>query len=284
MSRSVLRIATYNIHGCVGSDRRYAPDRVAAVLNELDAAVIGLQEVDTRRSHHESLHQLDYIQKATGLTAVAGPNIRSARGDYGNALLSRWPVAAVRRHDLSWSRREPRGALDADLETPAGLLRVIVTHLGLSWRERRQQVRGLLQAVAPLADRPTLLMGDFNDWLPRGGLQFSRLERFFPAGFGGRSYPAPFPLLALDRIYAHPAPLQATACVHATALARRASDHLPVTLQLAWPAGAPRAERHEEGVAASASRGAPAPGPEARRDQTRDRQAPALMPRPPAPI
>jgi endonuclease/exonuclease/phosphatase family metal-dependent hydrolase len=239
-------VATYNIHGCVGMDRRYAPDRVAAVVNELGAEVVGLQEVDTRRPQHENLHQLDYIEKVTGLTAVAGANIREARGDYGNALLSAWPVAAVRRHDLSHSRREPRGALDVDLATPAGLLRVIVTHLGLGWGERKQQIMRLLQAVEPLADRPTLLMGDFNDWLPRGGPHLRRLKRFFAASYGGRSYPAPCPMLALDHIYAHPAPAEATARVHASATARRASDHLPVTLRFAWPA---RAGDHKPAMA-----------------------------------
>lgn len=234
MIASHLRVATYNIHGCVGMDRRYAPDRVAAVLKELDAGAIGLQEVDTRRPHHEGRHQLDYLRDATGLNAVAGPTITEHGGEFGNALLTRWPIAAVRRCDLSLSRRERRGALDVEVTTPEGTLRVLVTHLGLSWGERTFQIERLLMTMEPLTDRPTLLMGDFNDWLPYGGLQLRALARYFSVAYGGRSYPAALPLLGLDRIYAHPRPRFGASHAHRSALARRASDHLPVILQVAW--------------------------------------------------
>lgn len=234
-----LRAATYNVHGCVGTDGRYAPDRIGAVLGELEADVIGLQEVDNRRPNHRGLHQFAYLERASGFAAVAGPNIISERGDYGNALLTRLAVAAVRHIDLSLRGREPRGAIDADLAGPNGPLRVVVTHFGLSPRERRAQVSMLLDALgygphAEHGDEPTLLLGDLNEWLPGGGPRLTALGRRFPAHYAGRTWPASWPLLRLDRIYANPAPACARVAAHRSALARRASDHLPLMADLVW--------------------------------------------------
>lgn len=234
MTGPLITAATYNIHGCVGTDGRYSPERIVAVLDEISADIVGLQEVDTRRPHWEGLHQFDYLCQATRLHAVAGPNVREARGEYGNALLSRWPIATVRRSDLSQRRKEPRGALDADLETPHGPLRVIVTHLGLWARERRRQVARLLETMLPIPETPTLLLGDFNDWGPLGGFQIRALARQFAAAYAPRSYPSVLPLVALDRIYVHPLPVVAKARAHASRLARRASDHLPIAVDLTW--------------------------------------------------
>lgn len=235
-----LRAATYNLHGCVGVDGRCAPDRVGAVIGELDADVVGLQEVDDRRPQHNGFRQFEFLQAASGLTAVAGPNVRDHQGDYGNALLTRLPVAAVRHIDLSLRGRERRGAIDVDLVSPHGALRVVVTHFGLGLRERRAQVGMLLDALghAPHAEHhreATLLLGDLNEWMPGGGARLHALGRRFAAHYTGRSWPAFLPLLRLERIYAHPRPAQVKIRVHASRLARRASDHLPLVVDLVWP-------------------------------------------------
>jgi endonuclease/exonuclease/phosphatase family metal-dependent hydrolase len=236
--RDALRVATYNVHGCVGVDGRYDPGRVAAVLRELNADIIGLQEIDNHRPLRQGLHQLELLARATGLEAVPGLNICAKRGEYGNALLTRLPVVAVRRLDLSVPGREPRGAIDADLVGPEGRVRVIVTHLGLAPAERHKQIAGILDALLPGPEPwpPTLLMGDINEWLPGGGLRVETLTRRFAAAFCGRTFPAILPVLYLDRIFAHPKPERALFAVHRSRLARWASDHLPVRGELAWSA------------------------------------------------
>ncbi|MCW8141795.1 MAG: endonuclease/exonuclease/phosphatase family protein, partial [Planctomycetota bacterium] len=85
----MVRFATYNVHRCIGADGRYDADRVAAVIRELDADVVGLQEVDARYHLENDLDQIEYLQEATGMTAVAGPTLTNHRGYYGNALLTR---------------------------------------------------------------------------------------------------------------------------------------------------------------------------------------------------
>ena len=72
MIRQGLRVATYNVHGCIGLDRRYDPERVAAVLRELNADIIGLQEVDNHRPLRRGLHQLELLRETTGMMAVPG--------------------------------------------------------------------------------------------------------------------------------------------------------------------------------------------------------------------
>ncbi|NJM57652.1 MAG: hypothetical protein HC857_09740 [Synechococcales cyanobacterium RU_4_20] len=145
-----LRIASYNIHSCVGLDRRCRPARIATVLRELDCHVIALQEVDNVPGDLVDSMQLDYLAQTLEMASVAGLRIVRHTGEYGNALLSKLPITSVRRHDLSFSRYEPRGALDVTLELEGRELRVIATHLGLNRAERCfqwEQLRALIESA-----------------------------------------------------------------------------------------------------------------------------------------
>ena len=146
------RVATWNIHGCVGTDGRYDPARVAAVLAGLDADIIGLQEVDWRHPMPGGVEVLDFLGETLGMHAVEGPNLHDHRGRYGNGLLTRLDVEDYRLHSLAYGGREPRGAIDATLALDGGRVRVLVTHLGLKFRERRAQVR-TLRALARDGER-----------------------------------------------------------------------------------------------------------------------------------
>lgn len=108
-----VRVASYNIHRCVGVDRRCDPTRVATVLEELACDLIGLQEVDNGPGAAPTSMQLEFLARACGMDAVAGLRIVRHMGHYGNALLTRHRVLGVRRHDLSFSFRGPRGSLRA---------------------------------------------------------------------------------------------------------------------------------------------------------------------------
>jgi endonuclease/exonuclease/phosphatase family metal-dependent hydrolase len=230
-----VTVASYNVHRCIGIDGRYDPERIAAVLGEVDADVVGLQEVDTHRDARGHLDQLDLLARLTGLTGVAGPTLLHARGRFGNAVLTRWRILAARRHDLSLPAREPRGAVDVDVAPPGSrVLRVIATHLGLRPGDRRFQVWRLLRAIGDDRDTPIVLLGDFNEWRP-GASALRRLRARFGRSRAVRTFPSRRPLLALDRIWAQPASALRDVGVHRSPLAQVASDHLPVRATLVLP-------------------------------------------------
>lgn len=231
----VVRVATYNVHRCVGVDGKCNAERVAEVLRELHCDLIGLQEVDNNPGEGPPSRQLDYLARATGMTAVPGLRIIKRRGHYGNALLTRGRVLGVRHHDLSFSWREPRGALDVDVELAGIECRIIVTHFGLTPGERRHQMRKILAVVGDTpVDEPLVLLGDINEWLPLGR-PLRWLHRLFGRPPHVRSFPSFLPLFALDRIWARPRGSLLEMSAHASASARRASDHLPVVAR--WDVG-----------------------------------------------
>lgn len=220
-----LTLATYNLHGCVGRGGRLDPGRIEGVLRELDADVVALQELRWRPD--AALDQLREFGQRLGYATVAGPTLLRAEGHYGNAVLTRLPVVAADRFDISQPRREPRGAIDLRLQRPSETLRVMATHLGLSPAERRMQFRLLLDRLGPLDDAPVVLMGDLNEWFARGA-SLRRLHRHFGATESAPTYPARWPLFALDRIWVHPRARLLSVAPHRSRLAREASDHLPL--------------------------------------------------------
>ena len=229
-----LKVASYNVHQCVGMDGRRDPSRVAAVLREIDADVVGLQEVSSRPGERSDSQQMDYLASVLGMTALAGPTIIRHDSSYGNALLTRRKILAVRQVDLTYYKREPRGALDVDLEMPGGTLRFIVTHLGLLPGERREQVRRLLDVLGTPAADALILCGDINEWFSVG-----RPLRWLNGRFGRsptlRTFPAGFPMFALDRIWVRPRTAVVSWDVHLSPVARVASDHLPLKAEIQLP-------------------------------------------------
>lgn len=223
-------MATYNVHRCVGRDGRFDPDRVAGVLGELDADVLALQELQWRSS--DALHLLDRFAADLGQRSIPGPTLLRPDGHYGNAVLTRLPVSQVRLVDLTVHGHEPRGAIDALLESTRGALRVVATHLGLLPGERRLQMRKMLAWLddGP-SQHPTVLMGDINEWFLWG-----RPLRWLHARFGYAPAPATFPsclpVFALDRVWMRPRDRLRRVSVHDSRRARQASDHLPLLAQI----------------------------------------------------
>jgi endonuclease/exonuclease/phosphatase family metal-dependent hydrolase len=224
-----FRVATYNIHRCVGCDGIVDPQRIADVLRALDADLVALQEVAFNPGAPDDI--LQFLAEAAGAKAIAGPTLLEAKGRYGNAILSRIEPREVRRADISVPGRESRGVLQLVLETTAATVSVLATHLGLSVRERRRQMARLALLLDESVSEVTVLLGDFNEWRP-WGRSLRRLKRRFAPVWAPPTFPSRRPLLALDRIWVHPVHHLTSLQVFKGAQARMASDHLPLVADL----------------------------------------------------
>jgi endonuclease/exonuclease/phosphatase family metal-dependent hydrolase len=242
--RAVVRLMTYNVHGCSGMDGRVSPRRVAHVIRGQMPDVVALQELDLGRRRSRAEDQAAIIARELGMQAVFCPTITRGEEHYGHALLSRWPMEIVKRarlpHDASSWWQEPRSALWVRVEVAGTVLNVITTHLGLGPRERVRQVQALLGpewigAIGP--DEPVLLCGDFNALpgsaphrLAAGRLRDVQAPRagFRPLG----TFSSVQPLVRLDHIFASAHFEHQGVVVVRNALTRLASDHLPLVADL----------------------------------------------------
>lgn len=229
-----IRVMTWNIHGGGASPRDRDLGRIVALVQAHAPDIVALQEIDSRagRQLQPIGAAFELLAEALGAHVADVRLISAADGDYGHALISRWPMRATVRHDVTLAGREPRAAIETVVETPAGPLHVIAAHLGLSFRERRHQARVLTERALRGA-APSIVLGDFNDWVWRGSVQRA-LAACMETRTRHKTFPARLPLLALDRIYCRPASLLVRSWTDPAA--RRASDHLPVIADLALKA------------------------------------------------
>jgi endonuclease/exonuclease/phosphatase family metal-dependent hydrolase len=224
-------VATYNIHRSRGMDGRTRPERIASVLLSLEADIIALQEVvgpGPRGGGHA-----EELGAALGMGWVMAP-ARLLRGhQFGNAVLSRFPIARHHEHDLSWKTCEPRRLQRVDVAIGATTLHVYNVHFGTAILERRRQAERLAAIVSDShIGGPKLVLGDFNEWV-RGfatSLLSSRLKSVDLSRHvrRGRTYPGLFPILHLDHIYYAGALEVMRVMLPRTRLALVASDHLPL--------------------------------------------------------
>lgn len=222
-------IASYNVHKCIGTDKQFSPERIAEVINEINADVIALQEADKRFGKRAGLLDLGKIYQDSGLVPVPITSFSEAgHGWHGNLLLFREGLVRDVRQ-LALPGVEPRGALIVDLELANGSLRIIATHLGLLKKSRAQQAETILNTMANAEFLPTLMIGDLNEWRVGKKSSLNALNPVFNPNAGAvPSFPSRFPLLALDRIMSAPHNLITNIEVHDSPLARLASDHLPI--------------------------------------------------------
>ena len=219
-----LKIVSYNVHRAIGRDRRFSPERILGVLDEIGPDVVALQEVE---AHDRGADMLEWLAKQTGMHAIAGTTLLRHDGHYGNGLLTRLPITQKTLCDLSWRGREPRGAIAADLDVHGEPLRVVATHLGLRPAERRDQVQRLIKLFTDVPADKAVLLGDLNEWF-LWGRPLRRLHRYFKHTPHKATFPSGWPFLALDRVWTHPRSLLKRIHVHRTPLSRVASDHLPL--------------------------------------------------------
>jgi endonuclease/exonuclease/phosphatase family metal-dependent hydrolase len=228
-----IRIASYNLHKCLGLDGRRDPGRVLDVLNGIGADIIALQEVDRRLGPRPAALPRRLIESGSDFILPDLPVNMVSLGWHGQTILTRGhAVSATQRIDLPGM--EPRGAVLAEVALPSGgALRVVGVHLGLVRRSRQLQLRTILRALEGRAPMATVILGDFNEWSARRGLE--PLAGAFLPHAPGRSFHAARPIAALDRIALDPRIVLSDAGVVDTALSRIASDHLPIWADVTLP-------------------------------------------------
>jgi endonuclease/exonuclease/phosphatase family metal-dependent hydrolase len=230
-----VRIATYNIHRCRGMDRRVVPQRIVEVLREIDADVIALQEVIG--AGPVGAGQAEEIGAGLGMGWVMNCVRTLRQHQFGNVVLSRYPIVHHSSYDLSWRTCEARNCQRADLDINGRVLHVYNVHLGTAVLERRYQAGRL---AAFVHDRrvtgPKIILGDFNEWMK--GLATKTLSSLFESVDISqhlkrrRTYPGLFPVVHLDHIYYDGKVDVVSVEMPRTRQSLMASDHLPLVANL----------------------------------------------------
>ena len=161
-----LRILTYNVHHCQGTDGKFDYNRIAKIINDLRPDVVALQEVDRKTNRSSGVDQAAVLAELTGLHHAFGRAIDFDSGQYGLAILSRLPISDVSNTPLqSLAGSEPRIALSVRVEPCSGIpdLTFIDTHLcHLNNQTRSMQTKQLNEFADPDGNMPVILAGDFN--------------------------------------------------------------------------------------------------------------------------
>ena len=230
-----LKVASYNIRKAVGLDWRRRPARVLDVLNEIGADVVALQEVDRRFGSRTSALDPEMIEKHTDYQALRFSHRPQSLGYHGNVILARKSIRVAGARPMALPHLEPRGAAVADLDCGGKLVRVVGMHLGLTRKWRQLQTETIVTELRALeANMPTILMGDLNEPELKSGV-LRAFEQRHTIAECGPSFHASMPVFSLDRIIVTEDIAIAETGVHRSALAREASDHLPIWANVTLP-------------------------------------------------
>ncbi|WP_418335927.1 endonuclease/exonuclease/phosphatase family protein [Rhizobium gallicum] len=232
---SELKILTYNVHSCIGTDRRIEPARIADVIAQTGADIIALQELDVGRKRTGGIDQAHAIASLLKMQAHFHPALHVEEEQYGDAILTAMPTRLMKAGPLP-SVGEMRGAIWVQIEMAGIHLNLLNTHLGLRGIDRMRQVSTLLGrewiGSQKFQAAPAIICGDLNA-VPSSPA-YKMLARHFrdtqllAARRPRPTYPSRLPILRIDHIFVSDGIGVTSATVTATPLVRRASDHLPL--------------------------------------------------------
>lgn len=223
---TTLRVATYNVHGHKGTDGRIVPERTLDVVRHLQADCVALQEfVNSAAPTGESL--LEHWARTLGMHGAYAAAFERGGEEFGNALLTRWPILERHAHDVSLRGYRRRVVLEAVVAVAGVTLQIMSLHLGVSPRERALQAQRLFELCSATRCDFHLLLGDFNEW-SRFSAVSRRLRVYFDSTRQIATFPSRAPVVGLDRVWVHPRGRLRETRVDASPAARRASDHLPL--------------------------------------------------------
>ncbi|OCX63061.1 hypothetical protein BFP70_12650 [Thioclava sp. SK-1] len=227
-----LRIASYNLHKCVGIDRRRDPGRTIEVINQLNADVIALQEVDRRLGARPAALPAKMIEEETDFQTIDQPRTGpDSLGWHGQAVLVKRGTRVLDCTGIELPGMESRGALKVRIAPDGGKpFLLVAAHLGLRRADRRAQWTRIAKELLDAAPSPALAIGDFNEWSMRSGFEaLGAFEIHAP----GATYPSVAPVGKLDRLVTCGRAQVSRISVCDTQLSRRASDHLPIYADVA---------------------------------------------------
>jgi endonuclease/exonuclease/phosphatase family metal-dependent hydrolase len=234
-----LKILTYNVHSCVGTDRRVDPVRVADVIAGTGADIIALQELDVGRKRTGGVDQAHMIADLLKMEAHFHPALHVEEEKYGDAILTALPTRLMKAGPLP-SVGETRGAIWVQADLAGMPLNVLNTHLGLRNIDRVHQMETLLNADwignAEFQAAPGIVCGDLNA-IPSSSAYKALARQFRDAQLlaGARprpTFPSRFPILRLDHVFVSEGLGVRSVTVVGDPLSRRASDHLPLLVTL----------------------------------------------------
>ncbi len=246
-SRESFRIMSYNVHSCVGMDGKLSPQRIARVIMQFDPDIVCLQELDVGRTRSGRVDQAEIIARALNMSHHFHPALHWEEEKYGDAILSRFPMKLVRRGALPGidllPNLEPRGAIWVQVEIGGVAFQIINTHLGLVRQERHTQADALMgpewAGHSDCAD-PVIMCGDFNS-LPRSRACKRITQRFRDAQLGLQSHKprntwfGRLPVGRIDHCFVSPEVEVIGITVPRNQIARVASDHLPLVIDMRVP-------------------------------------------------
>lgn len=234
------RLLTYNVHRCVGTDRRLDVDRIVAVIGEHEPDIVCLQELDVGRARTDRIDQAQTIADKLAMTSRFHPAMRVEAELYGDAIMTPHPERLIRAAALPTVAGipglEPRGAIWSEIEIGGVSVNVVNTHLGLVPREQRLQAAALAGAGwLGACHGPTLLAGDFNatsitrpyQTLARKLQDCQRQLKLRPSV---KTFPSAFPAIRIDHCFVSPEIRITGVTSPYSPLARIASDHLPLVI------------------------------------------------------
>jgi endonuclease/exonuclease/phosphatase family metal-dependent hydrolase len=241
------RILTYNVHRCIGSDRRLDVGRIASVIADLRPDIVALQELDVGRMRTGMVDQAHEIANRLDMSFHFHAALKVEEELYGDAILTTYPERLVRSGPLpGYGRRmplEPRGALWIAVKIGGREVQIINSHLGLVPREQQLQAHALAGPDwldHPACTAPRILLGDFN------ATATSVVYRTFAAKLGAArrlapiktptsTFPSPLPVLRIDHIFVSPEIEVRGVFAPFNPLSRVASDHLPLVMDFELP-------------------------------------------------
>jgi len=235
-SRHQIRVMTYNIHVGVGMDKKLDLPRIAAVIKDQRADLVGLQEVDRGVERTGRVDEIAELAKLTRMDYAFAFNLKYQGGQYGVAILSKFPILAT-DHRLYKNTREAerRGFIRAEVRIDGRTVNFVTTHLDYQYEDGRVfEAEQLLDTLKDVKG-PLIVVGDFND-IPAGGAYKLVSGKFADAWMEsgssdqGLSYPADKPTKRIDYILSRRTDHIRTKKVWT--VNTLASDHVPVLADL----------------------------------------------------
>jgi len=225
---------SFNIHHAQGTDGKVDPARIAALIKTQNVDVVALQEVDrgTMRTGRRDIPE--ELAKLTGMTVCFGKNLDYQGGEYGNAVLTRFPVLQqTNTHYKMLQPHEQRGLLQALLDVHGRKLLFMSTHLDYhnDEKERALDVKAISSAIEACTNAPAILCGDFNEG--PGSRMYNRLSEFLNDGWrrvgsgSGFTFASSGPWQRIDYVWYSKGLLPLGGSIPKT----NASDHLPVVVE-----------------------------------------------------